>query len=439
MAYGAGSPAQRRRNHSAWRARSSGRTAPTSMPPARRSPRTTRPGRGARRSTGTSAPPTPPSVATTPRAPRALSVHRACGSPGEPELEARELEILTALPGPLMAPEGYASPRLAESRTTRSAGAPRRAPPAPLVRALALAVLSRDDFDAALAYGEQLCAGARRRRRRARGRGRLGPRGGGVLAGPARAGAGALRGRARSLAAGEPRGAPARVRTGYPAACLVRLAHILCLWATGRGAPAATPRERARRGASLQPRAVLLFAALLELDQARRAAALPRRRADRARVEGRRSLFAEAMAGYLDVLDGSRPGCGLDHVRRRVFDRDLGCPPLPAAGCPPRAGVRAHGRGPRDGPAAARWPEGNGAQPWAAGIRSPGATFLDALDAPRAEVEAELRRAVEAAEDRARRRSRRRGTLRGTLGKRLTRHPGAHDEHTGSHYRCRPA
>ncbi|MBM2618289.1 AAA family ATPase [Actinoplanes sp. LDG1-06] len=69
----------------------------------------------------------------------------------------RELDVLTAVPGPLSSAEGYASPRLREvlDRALAIAGP---APAAPLLRAQAMAVLSRGDFQAALRHGAELRA-----------------------------------------------------------------------------------------------------------------------------------------------------------------------------------------------------------------------------------------------------------------------------------------
>ena len=73
--------------------------------------------------------------------------------------EQRELELLTALPGPLCAAEGYASPRLriVLDHAFALAGRLGVEPAAPLLRARAMAVLSRGEFGAAVDYGTQLC------------------------------------------------------------------------------------------------------------------------------------------------------------------------------------------------------------------------------------------------------------------------------------------
>jgi len=89
---------------------------------------------------------------------RALDLLRTL--PETPERDARELEMLTAFPAPLLAVEGYASRRLDEvhrraSKLVHSLGVD---PVPPLLRSLALASLSADDFEAARRAGEQLQA-----------------------------------------------------------------------------------------------------------------------------------------------------------------------------------------------------------------------------------------------------------------------------------------
>ncbi|MGK5682807.1 ATP-binding protein [Actinoplanes sp. URMC 104] len=69
----------------------------------------------------------------------------------------RELDVLTAIPGPLSSTEGYASPRL-RAVLDRALAIAGPAPAAPLLRAQAMAVLSRGEFEAALRYGAFLQA-----------------------------------------------------------------------------------------------------------------------------------------------------------------------------------------------------------------------------------------------------------------------------------------
>ncbi|MDQ4142490.1 MAG: AAA family ATPase, partial [Actinomycetota bacterium] len=84
--------------------------------------------------------------------------------PPSTDRAALELRVLTALPAPLGAVEGYLSERVTHvhERALRLLAALGVEPEAPLVRSLALATLARGDFDAARPFGEQLRARAER-------------------------------------------------------------------------------------------------------------------------------------------------------------------------------------------------------------------------------------------------------------------------------------
>ncbi|MBL7260046.1 ATP-binding protein [Paractinoplanes lichenicola] len=69
----------------------------------------------------------------------------------------RELAVLTLVPGPLSSAEGYASPRL-RTVLDRALAIAGPAPAAPLLRAQAMAVLSRGEFQEALRHGAELRA-----------------------------------------------------------------------------------------------------------------------------------------------------------------------------------------------------------------------------------------------------------------------------------------
>jgi DNA-binding SARP family transcriptional activator/tetratricopeptide (TPR) repeat protein len=86
----------------------------------------------------------------------ALNLLRAL--PETCERSARELTILAALPAPLGAVEGYASPRLdgVHQRALALTATLGVAPPSPLLRSLAIASLTRSDFAAAQRVGSQL-------------------------------------------------------------------------------------------------------------------------------------------------------------------------------------------------------------------------------------------------------------------------------------------
>ena len=93
---------------------------------------------------------------------RALTVCREL--PVGAERDRRALEVLTALPAPLIALEGYRSPRLVGVHDQAIAVSEQLGvePEAPLVRSLALAALTRGDFERARAFGDQLRAGTQR-------------------------------------------------------------------------------------------------------------------------------------------------------------------------------------------------------------------------------------------------------------------------------------
>jgi DNA-binding SARP family transcriptional activator len=229
----------------------------------------------------------------------------------------RELAVLTAVPGPLSSAEGYASPRLRTVLDRAFALADRLGaePAAPLLRAQAMAVLSRGEFGAAAEYGARLRA--------------LGD-GDDVLAveGDFVRGVAAAWRNETAAARAHLRAAVDRYRPENRSAhllaygqdplvlCLVRLAHVhFCL-----GEPAEARRlqkralELARAGGHpFTLGGALLFAALLDLDLADlpsvrdRVAELTRLR-ERAEAPPI-GLFTVAMSGYLEVLDGAaRPG-----------------------------------------------------------------------------------------------------------------------------------
>jgi tetratricopeptide (TPR) repeat protein len=237
--------------------------------------------------------------------------------PESPGRLAQELELLTASPGPLNAAEGYASPRLRAvlDRAFTVAGRLGVEPAAPLLRAQAMAVLARGDFDAAVEYGTRLR--------------RLGDTDdvlaveGDFIRGVAAAWRNQTAAAREHLQAAVDRYRPEnRLRhlLAYgqdpQVLCLIRLAHVHF----GLGDP-----EQARRlqhRALAQARTVghpftlgaaLLFAAILDLDLADEAA-LRRRVAELAALRPRVEappirLTTDALTGYLEVLDGAvQPG-----------------------------------------------------------------------------------------------------------------------------------
>ncbi|MDT3444629.1 MULTISPECIES: AAA family ATPase [unclassified Pseudofrankia] len=248
--------------------------------------------------------------------------------------DEHELALLTALPGPLSAAAGYASPRLRTALDRAFALAERLGvePAAPLMRARAMAVLSRGEFDAALEYGGQLCA--------------LGESDdvlaveGNFVQGVAAAWRGDATSARDHLRAAidryRPENRPAHLLAygqDPQALCLARLAHVhFCL--------GDMPEAHRLRHRSLElARAVnhpftlagaLLFAALLDLDLAD----LPSLRQHVAELAAMRQrveappirLVTDAMTGYLDVLDGAA-GSGLAVIDAALADP--GCDTAP--------------------------------------------------------------------------------------------------------------
>jgi DNA-binding SARP family transcriptional activator len=225
----------------------------------------------------------------------------------------RELAVLTAIPGPLGSAEGYASPRMRTvlDRAFTITGRLGAAPAAPLLRAQAMAVLSRGDFDAAVEYGTRLRS--------------LGD-GDDVLAVEGdfvRGVAAAWRNdapAARTHLADAVARYRAENRTAHLLAygqdpqvlCLARLAHVhFCLGDPGE---ARRLQQRALElarsvGHPFTLAGAVLFAALLDLDLAdlpalREHVAELNRLRDRVDVPPIR-LTTEAMTGYLEVLDGA--------------------------------------------------------------------------------------------------------------------------------------
>jgi hypothetical protein len=322
---------------------------------------------------------------------RALALCREL--PQSRERDARELALLTALPAPLNALDGYRSERIERVHERALALAARLAiePEAPLARSLAVAALTRGDFDAARGAAEQLRARGERE-----GDGVLVVEGEWVLA-IAAYWSGALEpARAHlesALACWRPEHRIEHLlRYGQDTelVCMIRLAHTL--WLLGDEAGAARTRDAAiaRAGARGHPHTcalVNLWAALMALD----ARDEERLRAHAAKLPGRgpAARAAAAFAGLVDVLDG-RSAQGVDRVRRIVDEAAAGEPAAPgeegllarilveacALAGDARTGVAAADRALR---------LGNGAQPWGAEIRRLRDAFLATAGAERPE------------------------------------------------------
>jgi DNA-binding SARP family transcriptional activator len=249
------------------------------------------------------------------------------GQPESPPRLARELDLLTASPGPLNAAEGYASPRLRAvlDRAFTVAGRLGVEPAAPLLRAQAMAVLARGEFDAAVEYGSRLRA--------------LGDSDD-VLAveGDFIRGVAAAWRDETAAARGHLQAAVDRYRPENRFAhllaygqdpqvlCLIRLAHVH--FRLGDPVQARHLQQRALAqartvGHPFTLAAALLFAAVLDLDLADepalrgRVAGLTelRRRVEAPPIR----LTTDALTGYLEVLDGAVPA-GMARIDTALAD-----------------------------------------------------------------------------------------------------------------------
>jgi tetratricopeptide (TPR) repeat protein len=267
---------------------------------------------------------------------RALDLLRAL--PESRAREQRELELLVALPASFAPVEGYASERLFDVQRRalvleRSLGVESAAP---LLSALAMAALAHDEFERAREIGEQLAERARRDNND-------------ILA----VHAAYIRGisafwSGELLAAREhfehavERYHPAQHEAHVLAyghdpgvICQGRLGNTLWLLGYPRSAVAAADAACAlgdQSGHPLSRVTAMLFAALLAIDM--RDDARIRRWASSLRHAGSEyhhwaaQLNADALGGYVDVLDG-HPEAGVARIRG-VLDRLGGARPAPA-------------------------------------------------------------------------------------------------------------
>jgi len=332
---------------------------------------------------------------------RALRLHRRL--PPTPARRERELELVTRLQAPLGVAEGYASERLAEVQRQGLELADRLGvePGAPLLLSMALASLSRGDFEDAQRLGEQLVAGdGDDAVRRVEGEYLLG------IAGFWRGEFGTAR---RHFEAAVDRyradQRPAhllRFGIDLEVVCTSRLANTL--WFLGRPGDAVQARDAAvalaeRLGHPHSHATALVFAALLALDLRDQAsvrayaAALAARPADQ---EPPTRVPSGALAGYVEVLDGR--AAGLARIRRALDDPAEGehAPGMHASiarvlleACLAAGDARA-GLDAADRVLAAE----DNVRTWAAEARRLRGEFLAALGAPTGQVEAELERAA---------------------------------------------
>jgi DNA-binding SARP family transcriptional activator len=349
-----------------------------------------------------------------------------------------QLRLLTALPAPLLALEGYASGRMNQvhERGLRLAGQLGSEPEPPLLWSLALAALTRGDWAGGRGFGERLRARAERDDDQVlwvesdyiRGIAAYWP---GRLA-EARA----------HFEAAMTRFQPVRrrahvLRYGQDPELIVRLRLAHTMWLLGH--PGEADRQHdlalAAAGESTHPysRAVAsAWAAILAMDRGdagelrRHAQALGRYAAGDAPAQ---ILWAaQAFPGHVDVLEG-RAAAGLARVRE-VREQVMGSR-APAPGVPgvaTRLLLEAYAIADEPDAGLALADEalgmGCGAELWEAEIRRLRATFLAVLGSPAGEVTAELDRALAVARRQQARAFEER--IRETLAERLLSHGGAH-------------
>jgi len=328
--------------------------------------------------------------------------------PAGPGTAALQLRLLTALPAPLLACEGYQSERIerTHARALRLAGQLGREPEPPLVWSLAMAALTRGEWDQARGFAGRLRARAETDDDQV-----LWVESD-YLQGIAAYWPGRLTEARAHFEAAMERFRPERrrahvLRYGQDPELLVRLRLAHTLWMLGCPAEADRQRDLALRAAAESShgysRAVVwVWAAIVAADRGevaefrRHVRELTAAPADEGPAQVR--LAAELFVGHLSVLDG-RTDQGLEHMRT-VHAQLIGGH-APAPGMPGVAtrllleGYALAGR-PAAGLALAgeALEMGRGAELWEAEIRRLCATFLSALGAPSGEVEAELERAL---------------------------------------------
>jgi DNA-binding SARP family transcriptional activator len=341
---------------------------------------------------------------------RALDLLRTL--PATPERQARELEILAALPTPLGWVDGWASQRLAavQQRALDLARALGIEPAPPLLRSLAIASLSRRDFVTARGLGERL------RARGMRGADDMLLVEADYVLGIAAFWQGELHAAREHFAA-----AVERYRPEHRRAHLVRYAldpKVICLsrlgntlWFLGHPEAAIRARDEAlalaeELGHPFSRGTALVFASVLAVDmrdpdgiRAYAAMLASEHQELGARVT---RVAGEAFGGFVDVLDG-REETGIARIQRSLDDARTGdyAPGGRAihvrillAACA-LAGAAQTGLTEADRALAL----GDAGRLWEAETRRLRAEFLAALGAPAAEVEAELERALAIARD----------------------------------------
>ena len=327
--------------------------------------------------------------------------------PPDPGTVRLQLRLLTALPAPLLALEGYASERITRvhARALPLAGQLSSEPEPPLVWSLAMAALSRGEWESARGFAERLRVRAEQDDDQ-------------VLwvesdymRGIAAYWPGRLTEARGHFEVAMERFLPARrrahvLRYGQDPELVVRLRLAHALWLLGD--PEGADRQRdlalqaARESTHAYSRAVaLVWAAILAMDRGDSPGVRRHVRALAAMEDegpAQIRLGTEMFGGHLDVLDG-RTDRGLARVRTVRAQLVSGAAPAPGV---PGVATRLLLEGyliagePQAGLALAdeALGMGRGAELWEAEIRRLRATFLTALGAPAAKVEAELDRAL---------------------------------------------
>jgi DNA-binding SARP family transcriptional activator len=358
--------------------------------------------------------------------------------PPGPATARLQLRLLTALPAPLLALEGYGAERLehVHGRALHLAGQLGSEPEPPLVWSLALAALTRGEWERGREFGERLRARAERD-------------GDEVLwvesdyiRGIAVYWPGRLEEARGHFEAAMQRFQPARrrahvLRFGQDPELIVRprLAHTL--WLLGHAGEADHQRDLALSAASdsTHPysRAVTLaWAAILAMDRGHTGEFRRHVRALEPYAAGDAPAqilwAAEAFAGHLDVIEG-RTAAGLARareIRERVVRGQAAAPGVP--GVATRLLLEGYAIAAESEAGLALASEalgmGRGAELWEAEIRRLRATFLAALGAPAAAVTADLKQALAVAQRQGARAFEER--IRATLAERCLGHGGAH-------------
>ncbi|MGH7686111.1 MAG: ATP-binding protein [Candidatus Dormibacteria bacterium] len=336
----------------------------------------------------------------------ALSEHLAPGL----DVAVLQLRMVTALPAPLLAREGYGSERMRQThaRALLLAAELGVEPEPPMVWSLALAALARGEWEVGRKFGEQL------RVRAERDDDQLLWVESAYIRGIAAFWRGALVDARIHFEAAMERFQPIRrrahvLRYGQDPELLVRLRLAHTLWILGESRESDRQRDIALRatGESTHPysrTAVAVWAALLALDRGDvddlRIHARSLSDDSGGAAAGQILLANECFSGHLDVLDGRvEEGLARVHaVRRQV---------MAGAYAPGQPGVVTRillaGYAIADEPNAAltladeALHMGRGAELWEAEFRRLRAGFLADLGAPFRDVDDELRRAVAAA------------------------------------------